>query len=293
MFQPQVNGIIEYINEQLSIVNDYNKVTHLVLAGGLCGSQHVQQQINECYGEHMYILITDVPEIAVAKGLVLDRIMEIRYKVSILGTSRPTLSYGIIPNHLSYHSSSLVEKHSNKNPYDHKNWETNAIDWIICCNETLDRSKPIERDYERYFDSNEAPATGTESWYDSIFISYAPERRRLPYSDDDGDAQEILVIECSLDREFLGDLEGVDLRVDKHVFHKDQTYYAVKTKLAVQMGNRELIFEIKVGDRVIGKGAVDIKWNLAADADSGFEEEIKQRKPVRRNNGIRALLRKL
>jgi hypothetical protein len=290
MFQPRVDGIIEYIDEQLRIASDYN-VTHLVLAGGLCGSRYVQQQINNLYGGRMHILITDIPEIAVAKGLVLNRIMEIRYQLSILETSRPTLSYGVIPSYLSHHSSLLMERHSRKNPYHNKNWESNIIDWLVVCNEPVDRSKPILKSYDRYFDFDEIPPTGKEVWRDTIIMSYAPERRRLPYSDDEGDAKEVYEIESVLDRQHLESLEGVSLRTDKHIFHKNQKYYVVKTTLAVQIGVREIHFEIKVGTQVIGEGAVDIKWNLAKDTDSGFEDETKPRKTIRDANRFRALFR--
>src|SRR5436190_7567080 len=141
-------------------------------------------------------------QLAVCKGLVIDKVYRLKYDESILSTRCCRASYGILfnePYNKQKHSSrGLVPQ---KNPIDEKKYASHQVYWLIRQGEAISRDKPTCKRFYRMIPIDPSPARTQNSehsnaqasteWKDVIVISRTRQLSRLPSNLHEGDAEPI------------------------------------------------------------------------------------------------------
>ncbi|KAH0563412.1 hypothetical protein GP486_002017 [Trichoglossum hirsutum] len=99
LFNKQTNEIVKFIEEQLEHLQKSapnKQVSYIVLSGGLGSSAYVQTRISSTFNSKgIEILVSTEPQLAVCKGLVIDRLHYLQSNSSALRTRLCRGSYGI------------------------------------------------------------------------------------------------------------------------------------------------------------------------------------------------------
>ncbi|KAH0542983.1 hypothetical protein FGG08_002671 [Glutinoglossum americanum] len=255
MFDAQITRIFDVIDTQLGRLQrnkSLEQVSHFVLSGGLCSSQYVQDCISRRYGPDgrgAEVLVSLDPQLAVCKGLVIDRVHRLKHGVSILSTRCCRASYGILFNELyDRRKHSKQRMPPRKGPTDRKEYAVDQIWWLILQGQTIKRDEAIGK---RFYRIAENP---NMVWKDTIAISRAPPER-LPPSIYEGDAQKVCEITSDLsERVLISGMDGVKKKKQKVLgvgIGKD--YWKIPHEVLVYVGSADLRFEIKFAGDVIGK----------------------------------------
>lgn len=130
-FDSQIKVMASKIDEQLNelIRHRPTEVKYFVLSGGFGSSRYVQRELRRRYPS-MEILCAVEPQLAVAKGLVMDRVQTLTEGVGIYTGKCSRVSYGVICSwqyNPKVHNGELVQK----DPIDGKIYAKEQIDWII------------------------------------------------------------------------------------------------------------------------------------------------------------------
>lgn len=143
LFDTQVELLFGLIDSQLAaFAKEYptEDISRMVLSGGLGKSEYVRQKLQEKYsmrvGEqpstHMTVHVSKEPQLAVCKGVCLDRLGKLRDGRSVLGTRYCRASYGTevkIPhdpkNKQHWH------KKIERDVHDKKDYICKGIEWFI------------------------------------------------------------------------------------------------------------------------------------------------------------------
>lgn len=143
LFDEQVGAMIELLKEQivaLQTIVPGQKVSYLVLSGGLGSSQYVRDSVKQYFQSGagatlsntagMHMLLAEDPQLAVVQGLVTDRAQELGQLVKAITERRARVSYGVVVNQRwdpQKHQGQRVYK----DPRDKKQWALNQIEWLI------------------------------------------------------------------------------------------------------------------------------------------------------------------
>lgn len=158
LFDKQITKLLKLIDKQLhSILQKYpaEKISHLILSGGLGNSAYVQSQLRKHYSQtaipnaySIAVRIAPDPQLAVCKGLVSDRLRKLLTSRSVLGWRCCRASYGTVCK-IAY---------DKKNP-DHQGKElardarngklyiTHSIAWFVKKGEPVSVDRPIEHNF--------------------------------------------------------------------------------------------------------------------------------------------------
>jgi len=143
LFDEQVDAMIRLLTEQLvalQIVAPGERVSYLVLSGGLGSSQYVRDRLKQYFQfgagatlsntAGMHMLLAEDPQLAVVLGLVTDRAQELGQQTRTITHRCARVSYGVVVNQRFD-----PERHHNqviyKDPRDKKKWALNQIEWLI------------------------------------------------------------------------------------------------------------------------------------------------------------------
>lgn len=143
LFDEQVGAMIELLREQivaLQTIVPGQKISYLVLSGGLGSSQYVRDRVKHYFQSGpgvtlsnttgMHMLLAEDPQLAVVQGLVTDRAQELGQLVRAITERRARVSYGVVVNQRwdpQKHQGQRVYK----DPRDKKQWALNQIEWLI------------------------------------------------------------------------------------------------------------------------------------------------------------------
>lgn len=144
LFDQQIEKLFLLIDKQLSDLSrkmPTESVKYLILSGGLGQSPYVQQRLKTRYGSAsptstsarvMHVHIAPDPQLAVCKGLVVDRLSKLRVGQSVLGWRCCRASYGLICKEL-YDKNNPKHKGctTQKDPKDRELYVQNCIDWLV------------------------------------------------------------------------------------------------------------------------------------------------------------------
>ncbi|KAK5072461.1 hypothetical protein LTR64_005068 [Lithohypha guttulata] len=143
-------------------------VGYLVLSGGLGSSAYVQRQLRARY-PGLQILCASEPQLAVAKGLVMDRVQKLKEGVGVYTGKCSRVSYGVLcrqPYDKKIHNGEFVEV----DPLDKQRWAIEQIDWLIREGEAVPETgftrryqmklpkNPEKKSFEAQFVMSEAPS---------------------------------------------------------------------------------------------------------------------------------------
>jgi len=274
LFDSKLERMLKLIDGQLEAHSE-EQVTHLVLSGGLCSSPYVQQTLRNSYGKQMEILVAKDPQLAVCKGLVIERLHQLRYSNFILPFRKTQNSYGIISNEL-YNSRKHQQQRQyvKKDPVDGEEYITEQIRWVIYRGKAINRAEPVKRRFYCHVDS----IKGELVWQDEIATSIAPTPARLPKGIHDGDASRIceivskLVIDNPVEFEKMGLLKK---KRGKNRFgvRTGKEFWRIELDLLVWVLRDDLKFEIQFAGRTVGFQVIPVDYELVRDQSEDEDDE--------------------
>lgn len=159
LFDEQIDKMIAKIENELdwlasSNVND--QIKYMVLSGGLGSSDYVRTRLEERFmktphpnAQKLRIMRSQEPQLAVVKGLIMDRRQNIESGKAILKTRVARVSYGVLCNTLwneLYHKGedSVIDAY-----IPDRKFAINQIDWIIKKGDTLDTNSSKQRPFSQ------------------------------------------------------------------------------------------------------------------------------------------------
>lgn len=144
LFDKQIEKLFKLIDRQITALASKSPsvaADHLILSGGLGQSPYVQQRLQERYGDEshtstkghgMQVHVAPEPQLAVCKGLVLDRLREIRAGQSVLGWRCCRASYGLVCKELyNVEDPNHIGCKTQRDPRDKKLYVQDCIDWFV------------------------------------------------------------------------------------------------------------------------------------------------------------------
>ncbi|OCK89975.1 uncharacterized protein K441DRAFT_581770 [Cenococcum geophilum 1.58] len=285
MFDTQITEIFKLIDKQLENLkagHPSEVVSHFVISGGLGSSQYVQDRIKEHYeydphGKKIKILISTHPQLVVCKGLVLDRLLRLKYQISILPIVYCSASYGIIVNELynkrKHDNQRRLEKHENK--VDGKWYAVGQIYWLITKGTPISRHEPVNHMFRRITNVNTPELT----WKDAVAISKL-DPNRLPQNIYEGDAKKLCEITSLLNVRALGpNSEGVRRR-RRPVWKTPREYFEIEQKVLVNIGSVDLKFAVQFQETIIGTQDAIPARLMHMDNHRGREDDFEEGQQV-------------
>lgn len=144
LFDEQIDKLFKLIDKQLSalaLMSPAINADHLILSGGLGQSPYLQKKLKERYGNQghtfadvntMQVHVAPEPQLAVCKGLVLDRIRKIRAGQAVLGWRCCRASYGLICKELyDIDNPKHIGRKTQRDPKDKELYVQDCIDWFV------------------------------------------------------------------------------------------------------------------------------------------------------------------
>ncbi|PGH01730.1 hypothetical protein GX51_05046 [Blastomyces parvus] len=267
LFDDQLQRIFGMIDDQLQRMEEDitppAKVTHFVLSGGLGSSPYVQDCFKINYGSGKAakgILISEDPQLAVCRGLVIDRIHRLRHGYSVLSTRCSSISYGIVVNNRVRGSKAPPGLNGNVeiSPYNGKRYIVNQIQWLIVRDQII-QHQHIHRKFDRVF---EATNSGI-AWKTLIAMSRSP-ATRLPQTINQGDADVKCTIESYVDRELLRQ-HAQPVTQRRWSSSRKPELRKIQYEVRLNITSSYVTFEVWLGDRVIGKSdEIHIAWQYTS-----------------------------
>ncbi|KAI9780171.1 MAG: hypothetical protein M1839_007008 [Geoglossum umbratile] len=268
LFDEQISGIFQHIDPQLELLYQGEghdgrpkKVSCFVLSGGLGSSAYVQDRFRARYGNggKTKILVSKDPQLAVCKGLVIDRIQHLRCGTGVLQTRRCRASYGILFNE-PYDKRKHRGQKPLKGPLDGKEYVIDQIDWFIVRGEPITDGQSIVRRYSRIADTDNPDKV----WKVRIAIcrrALPPENlpQRLPR--DPAIARVVCEIKSDLQSHAFGeDTNGVAIRF-KHWWRFGKKYLKIDHEVVINIGPADLSFEMRFDNKTWNdKKVVPVEW---------------------------------
>lgn len=219
----------------------------------------------------------DLPysQLAVSRGLVIDRVHRLRHGHSVLSTRCSSSSYGIVVNNRvrtgktppSYNS------HVKISPYDGRRYIVNQVQWL------LERGQIIQHRYicqklDRVFE-----ATSSEiDWKILIAMSRSP-AARLPHTIDEGDACVICEIESRVGGELLRQ-HAQPAKQKRWSSIRKAELQKIQYEVRLYIESSCLTFKVWLGDRMIGSSdEIPVAWQYTS-IDEADNEETQTECPV-------------
>ncbi|KAI9777758.1 MAG: hypothetical protein M1839_008553 [Geoglossum umbratile] len=267
IFDDQLNRIFSLIDDRLEYVRlkePLERVSHIILSGGLGSSKYVKLRMKSRYGtSERKILTSEKPEVAVCRGLVADRVHRFNHRRSIV----PPLceaSYGILVNE-RFSGRAHIGQHSIQDPISGKMLAMDQIRWLIRKGDDVSTDEPVKHTFSRTAD----PENLDNVWRHEIVTSgFGKDHLPKTKSDGDGDARMVCEIESSLDSHAiaLGMKSGVvvEKRAAKSfqfnsLFIPRKAYLEINYEIRVWVRQMDIQFEVWFDGRELGRGVVWLK----------------------------------
>lgn len=109
-----------------------------MLCGGLGSSAYVREQLSlrllgsqrHPRARSMEIIVCETPQLAVVKGLVIDRMRKLQTGLPVVASRRCRMSYGILTA-IPYDARKHASEEQFLDPFDQRLYANNMIQWII------------------------------------------------------------------------------------------------------------------------------------------------------------------
>lgn len=130
------------VREQISNLersSPYEELRYIILSGGLGSSEYIKRKvIAGIYNaaprlmgrDQVQVIVAPDPQLAVAKGLVMDRSQTLSHDITVWAGRCCRVSYGIICKYL-YNSKEHFGEPNVKDPVSGQLWVQDQIEWII------------------------------------------------------------------------------------------------------------------------------------------------------------------
>ncbi|KAF8866590.1 hypothetical protein BDZ45DRAFT_578820 [Acephala macrosclerotiorum] len=163
LFDIEVDKMIHIIQNQMDIMHvkyPYKKIDYLVLSGGLGSSAYVQKRLKEALtGANAHpaapslkviAAANDEPQLAVVKGLVLDRMLRMTTGKAVLRERLARASYGVVCD-VVYDPRRDIGHTPYKDPLDGRLWLKNHIIWVIKKGQSISVDNGQKHEFSRIF----------------------------------------------------------------------------------------------------------------------------------------------
>lgn len=255
-FDTQIRLMMEKIDEQrieLTRQRPRDAIRYLVLSGGLGSSQYVQRELRARYA-NLEILCAIEPQLAVAKGLVIDRVQALREGVGVYTGKCSRVSYGVLCRR-PYDKDSHRGEPTEMDPLDKVVYAKEQVDWLI-----KEGAIVPDEGFTRMYRLKIPKGHESQSFEAQFVMSEAP-AHDLPRSLRRGHVQRL----CTVRARFRDNERFVERRGS--LFTSRRQHYIIDFKLKVIVGSTDLKFEIVSMDGVKydqNAASVKVEWQKAA-----------------------------
>ncbi|KAF2166097.1 hypothetical protein M409DRAFT_55439 [Zasmidium cellare ATCC 36951] len=262
-FDVQIEKLFRLIDRQISSVvaklPDQQRISHLVLSGGLGRSSYVQQRLIEHYRngsvkyantQAMEVRVAPDPQLAVCKGIVADRLRKLKAGHSVLGWRCCRASYGVICREL-YDKQKHVGRPTYVDVQDSKLYVDNCVEWFITKGTPMSVDQPVSREFFRKL----KPGLSGRRFPTRIAVSYM-DRSVLPDYVEPG-VEKLCEVEADLtfaDEKNFKDKYKRFWRPGEHVL---EVRFTVKVVLGAADVNFQLWFE---NQKVSADSSIKVDW---------------------------------
>ena len=261
-FDEQLEVMFESISHQmleLTRERPLDSVKYLVLSGGLGSSRYVQRRLKARF-TNLEVLCAPDPQLAVAKGLVMDRIQTLSKGMAIYTGKCCRVSYGVLcrqPYDKIAHRGERVTKDS----IDGLVWAEDQIDWLVKEGEAVP-----DEGFKRPFRLKIAKGYEDEAFEAQLVMSDRP-AKTLPRSLRGDSVSRVCNVAARFGQQ---DFAGHSLQHIKHKkgnpFSRRPEHFIADFDLKVIVGSADLKFELvgKDGQKFSQNEArVEVTWHEA------------------------------
>lgn len=243
LFDQQVQSMFALIDDYLNRMTSRRpgqRVAYLILSGGLGSSPYVRQKMVDRYrvglspeAPGITVLVAAEAQLAVAYGLVSDRIQGLREGPAIFENHCARNSYGVVtqelydpPRHKHLGSKVYINKS------DGKKWVNNQIHWLLKKGEHVSTVRGVSQPCRLRLE------VGHESrpWQVQIVMS-SVELPGLPDSKTDPAIEPVCTVTSLIDPSLMK-------MKNKHWYQTKQPYWLAEFQLKVIVGAADLRFEL-------------------------------------------------
>ncbi|KIW12405.1 hypothetical protein PV08_09682 [Exophiala spinifera] len=264
LFDEQINKMTSLVDAQLHRLQSTHpreKVSYIVLSGGLGSSPYVRQQFRKRYqlgdiglpnAASVEVLTTREPQLAVVHGLVLDRIQALKFDTCILPARCSRHSYGIVVRVL-YDPVEHLGADIVIDPRDKSKWAEQQIHWLVRQGETISTEKGVSNRYRLKIN------LGRESipWRTQIVMSSLPSNQLPRSMKSNVGVKTVCLVETVMDKR--------DLKLkNRHWYNFGPQYYRAEFDVKILVGSADLKFQIwGEGGRRLSKehDEIEVSWS--------------------------------
>ncbi|KAK4228838.1 hypothetical protein QBC38DRAFT_135987 [Podospora fimiseda] len=249
LFDPQVEGIVKRIVEELDWLRDQGHpqhVQHMVLSGGLGSSAYVRDRLQQRFlsfphpnASNVAVIPCNDPQLVVVRGLLLDRQQKWQTGgvASVLATRIARASYGVVVQEI-YSPAHHFNEDVVTDPFDSsQKWAVNQIQWLIRKGDVVNPNIPLVKSFEIRL----AAGDTTRSWDSQIVISQN-EPSFLPRSLKQAGAHKL----CDVKSNLAGVQQEQLVMKNKRgsCFSRGKTWYICQFDVRVIVAPADLRFEL-------------------------------------------------
>ncbi|KAI1611880.1 hypothetical protein EDD37DRAFT_651436 [Exophiala viscosa] len=269
LFEEQAEGIIELITEQLQALKRFRpgeRVTYLIMSGGLSASQYIQERVKshfefgggslESNARGVKMLLAENMQLAVVRGLVGYRTQQIGQRSTpIVGRCAP-VSYGVVVNQ-RYDQDRHLGQRVVRDNRDGKKWAVDQIEWLICKGDRV-----TDDGVRKPFRAKLRPAHYRRPWKAQFVRSNVSES--LPKSMAEQDrVRDLCTVSVDLDR-----VEKI--RRNKHWWNLGESYELAHLEVQLIPGHTDLDFRVFSGGRLVNSEDKNVRvdWSVGGHRQS-------------------------
>ncbi|GAB1316509.1 Actin-like ATPase domain-containing protein [Madurella fahalii] len=261
LFDPEVEGIIKSIRDMIDTVakTDPNKKPdYLVLSGGLGSSAYVQQRVKEAFPDPKVVVAdADEPQLAVVKGLVLDRKQKAKAGRSALRVRKARASYGVVTRE-RYDKNLHAGKRPVRSDLDGELYVDGQVKWVIKKGDDIDAENGGKwHGFSKVFNNCKHPGISKRE-----LVICHKDRDALPISVDGVDVFTLCTVESDLSEVDPGHIRKKAVKKSGFGLLKRATfYYEIEYEVKFVVGAIDARFELWIGEQeYAGKNSFKVDW---------------------------------
>ncbi|MCJ1387118.1 hypothetical protein MMC17_010247 [Xylographa soralifera] len=152
LFDVEIEKIVNLINAKLDKISEHipnGTLDYLVLCGGLGSSSYARDYLMARYNQYKTkVVVSDDPQLAVAKGLVIDQIRKSTFGTAVITSRRSRASYGILCSE-RYDASKHIGEYIYTNTLDMLEYAKDQITWLIKKGDEIKHEESMNVDFVR------------------------------------------------------------------------------------------------------------------------------------------------
>ncbi|MCJ1354012.1 MAG: hypothetical protein MMC33_003999 [Icmadophila ericetorum] len=258
-FDRQINRMFQLIDQQL-ISPNAEPVSYLVLSGGLGNSDYVQARLRSRYeyreagpqpnAVNVKLLVAPEPQLAVSKGLVVDRVQKIKSGKPVLGVRCCRSSFGMLCKEKYDKKRHIGRENITIDPLDKKMYVENTIVWFIKKNQPVSTDHPIVHNFHHKI----TPGDPRRVFPSTIVVS---DSETPPNYLGDGDARKL----CNVESDLSTADEKKFKEKNKHFWQLKQRHLVVHYLIKVLVGPADIRFQLWFdGQNFSADKPIKVEW---------------------------------